>query len=226
MDSKFFQKSIPTLVIMAFFSVVMVYAIYTLLTPKKKLPVYNPKDVNQKLVDESLRHKGSGHKVADFKLINQNGEVITQKEYENKIYVTDFFFTRCQTICPIMTNNMKKLQDAFINDNDIKFLSLSVTPVIDSVPVLREYADNKGVIDSKWNITTGDKKHIYELARKSYFAVLDKGDGGLQDFIHTENFVLVDKKRQIRGFYDGTDNEDIQRLIKDIKILQYEFKNK
>ena len=121
---------------------------------------------------------------------------------------------------------MGKLQDVFKNDDDIKFLSLSVTPVIDSVPILRAYADKKGVIDAKWNITTGAKKHIYELARKSYFAVLDEGDGGLQDFIHTENFVLVDKKRQIRGYYDGTDDEDIQRLILDIKILQMEFKIK
>ena len=105
------------------------------------------------------------------------------------------------------------------------FLSHSVTPVIDSVSVLKEYAVNKGVIAGKWNITTGSKKHIYELARKSYFAVLDEGDGGLQDFIHTENFILVDKKKQIRGFYDGTDNEDIQRLITDIKILQRNSKD-
>jgi len=102
-------------------------------------------------------------------------------------------------------------------------LSHSVTPVMDSVPILKEYAIKKGVIDSKWNITTGTKKHIYELARKSYFAVLDEGDGGLQDFIHTENFVLVDKKRQIRGYYDGTDLDDIQRLIADIKILKNEY---
>ena len=226
MDLKFFKKSIPTLAIMAFFSIFMVYAIYTLLTPEKRLPVYNPADVNPKLVDESIVHVRSNHKVADFELINQNGETITQSDYKDKIYVADFFFTRCQTICPVMTNNMGKLQEVFKNDEDIKFLSLSVTPVLDSIPILREYADKKGVIDTKWNITTGDKKHIYELARKSYFAVLDEGDGGLQDFIHTENFVLVDKKKQIRGYYDGTDTEDIQRLISDIRILQYEFKNK
>ena len=124
-----------------------------------------------------------------------------------------------------MTNNIGKLQDVFINDDDVKFISHSVTPIMDSVPVLKQYAIDKGVIDSKWNITTGPKKHIYDLARKSYFAVLDEGDGGLQDFIHTENFILVDKKRQIRGFYDGTDNEDIQRLIADIKLLQSQSKN-
>jgi protein SCO1/2 len=118
-----------------------------------------------------------------------------------------------------MTSNMKTVQDAFLNNDQVMFLSHSVTPDIDSVSVLRAYADKKGVIDGKWHITTGDKKHIYELARKSYFAVLEEGDGGLQDFVHTEIFTLVDKDKQIRGNYDGTDKEDIQRLIADIKIL-------
>lgn len=222
MDLKFFKKSVPTLVVMGVFSVIMIYAIYNLLTPEKKLPIFNPADVNPKLVDETLLHIRRNHKVSDFKLINQNGDTITQKDYEGKIYVADFFFTRCMTICLVMTTNMAKVQDAFINDDDVMFLSHSVTPVIDSVSVLRAYANEKGVIDEKWNITTGDKKHIYQLARKSYFAVLDEGDGGLQDFVHTENFVLVDKKKQIRGFYDGTDLEDINRLISDIKILQNE----
>ncbi|SFS64196.1 SCO family protein [Lutibacter maritimus] len=222
MDLKFFKKSIPTLAIMAVFSVGMIYAIYTLLTPNKKLPIFNPSDVNPKLVDESVVHIRRNHKVADFSLINQNGNTITQDNYKDKIYVADFFFTRCMTICPVMTNNIGKLQEVFKNDDDVMFLSHSVTPDIDSVSVLKEYAIAKGVIDAKWNITTGSKKHIYELARKSYFAVLEEGDGGLQDFIHTENFILVDKKKQIRGFYDGTNNEDIERLISDIKLLQTE----
>ena len=226
MDLKFFKKSIPTLAIMAVFSVLMIYAIYTFLTPEYKLPIYNPADVNPKLVDESVVHVRRNHKIAAFELINQNGDTITQEGYKDKIYVADFFFTRCQTICPIMTTNMGRLQEVFKNDDDIKLLSLSVTPDMDSVTILREYADKMGVIDAKWNITTGDKKHIYELARKSYFAVLDEGDGGVQDFIHTENFVLVDKRQQIRGFYDGTDNEDIKRLVSDIRILQNEFQNK
>jgi protein SCO1/2 len=224
MDLKFFKKSIPTLAVMGVFSIIMIAAIYTLLTPNKKLPVYNPADVNPKLVDESLVHVRRNHKVADFKLVNQNGDTITQEAYANKIYVADFFFTRCQTICPVMTNNMAKLQETFLDDDDVMFLSHSVTPVMDSVVVLKAYANAKGVIDAKWNITTGDKKHIYELARKSYFAVLDEGDGGLQDFIHTENFVLVDKKRQIRGFYDGTNIEEIEQLKKDIQLLQKESK--
>lgn len=186
---------------------------------KDKLPVFNPTDLNPKLVDISLQKADKDHKVSDFTLTNQNGQTITQDDYKNKIYVTDFFFTNCTTICPIMTNNMVKIQEAFLKTDDVMFLSHSVTPEIDSISVLRKYADRKGVIDSKWNVTTGNKKHIYELARKSYFAVVEQGDGGLQDFIHTTNFVLVDKKKQIRGIYDGIDDGEIQRLIKDIKSL-------
>ncbi|PCJ97155.1 MAG: SCO family protein [Flavobacteriaceae bacterium] len=194
------------------------YLIYILI-PKEELPIYNPADINPKLVDESKQHINKNHKVGDFLLINQNGDTITQHDYEDKIYVTDFFFTRCPSICPVMTNNMGKLQGIFRNNDDVMFLSLSVTPEIDSIPILRAYATKKGVIDSKWNITTGDKQHIYELARKSYFAAVDEGDGGLQDFIHTTHFVLVDKKKQIRGIYDGTNDADIVRLTNAIIFL-------
>ena len=186
---------------------------------KKELPIYNPSDFDSKLVDKSLRNVKKNHTAREFSLINQNGTIITSKDYENKIYVVDFFFTSCPSICPIMTDNMLKIQDEFINNDNIKLLSLSVTPEIDNVKVLKEYAVQKGVNDSKWNITTGSKKHIYELARKSYFAVVDQGDGGLQDFIHTPNFILVDTKKQIRGIYDGTEDNEISRLIKDVYLL-------
>ena len=217
---KIFKKSIPAAIIIVLVSTVMIYSIYTLSKPEQILPIYNPADLNPRLVDKSIQNRSENHTIADFELINQNGLTITQDDYKDKIYVADFFFTVCPGPCPIMTNNIGKLQEVFIKDDDVKFLSLSVTPEMDSVPVLREYATRNDVLDSKWNITTGVKKHIYELARKSYFAVVDEGDGGLQDFIHTPNFVLVDKQKQIRGIYDGTNDKDIQRLIKDIKILQ------
>jgi len=185
----------------------------------KQLPIYNPSDFNPKLVDKSIRNVSDNHRVKDFNLINQNGIKISSKDYENKIYVVDFFFTSCPSISPIMTNNMLLVQEEFIKNNDVMLLSMSVTPEIDNVEVLKKYAIEKGVIDSKWNITTGSKKHIYELARKSYFAVLDQGDGGLQDFIHTPNFILVDTNKQIRGIYDGTVENEISRLIQDINIL-------
>ena len=187
---------------------------------KNELPIYNPSDFNPELVDISLQKKTANHTVADFELINQNGKVITQEDYRDKIYVVDFFFTRCPSICPIMTNNMVEIQNEFLENEAIMFLSISVTPTLDSIPVLREYATEKGVVDSKWNVTTGNKRHIYDLARKSYFAVVEQGDGGLQDFIHTPNFVLVDKKKHIRGIYDGTNDVEIDQLINDLTILE------
>ncbi len=187
---------------------------------QRTLPIYNPADFKPELVDKNLKNKTTNHTVSDFNLINQNGQTITQDNYKNKIYVTDFFFTRCGSICPIMTANMVKIQDEFIDNDDIMLLSLSVTPDIDSVSVLRDYATNKGVIDTKWNVTTGNKKHIYELARKSYFAVVEQGDGGFQDFIHTPNFILIDKNKQIRGIYDGTNDDAIDRIINDIYSLK------
>jgi protein SCO1/2 len=183
------------------------------------LPIYNPVDFRSELVDRSLREKATNHKVANFSLINQNGKQVTQDNYKGKIYVTDFFFTSCSTICPVMTNNMAKLQEEFLDNDDVMFLSLSVLPDEDNISVLKEYAIEKGVIDSKWNITTGDKKHIYDLARKSYFAVVEKGDD-IQDFIHTPNFILIDKEKQIRGIYDGTNDDDIKRIIEDIYVLE------
>ena len=183
------------------------------------LPIIGPSDFKDELVDNKV-NKEQSHFVSDFELINQNGDTITNKDYEDKIYVVDFFFTRCGSICPIMTNNMKKIQDKFLENDNLMLLSISVTPNIDNVATLKKYAKSKGVINSKWNITTGNKKHIYELARKSYFAVLKKGDGGLQDFIHTPNFILIDKKKQIRGIYNGTDDIEIKRVINDIKTLQ------
>lgn len=222
MANNSFQKSIPTLVVMFLFSVLGIYTFYRLLTPQERLPVFSPVDVNPRLVDASLHHVKKNHKISDFELVNQNGATITQATFDNKIYVADFFFTRCGTICPLMTSHMYALQNAFLNDEEVLLLSHSVTPVLDSVPVLKRYAENKGVLAAKWHLVTGPKKEIYDLARKSYFAVLDEGDGGEQDFIHTEQFVLVDQKKRIRGYYDGTDPKEIQRILADIALLKKE----
>lgn len=219
---EFFKKSKSTFIFLFFFAIIFVPILYFLVKPKTELPVYNPVDVNPLLVDDAVKHIARDHTIANFSLTNQNGETVTQENFNNAIYIADFFFTRCQTICPIMAINMADLQEYFKNDPEIKFLSHSVTPEMDSVSVLKAYALKNGAINGKWEITTGNKKHIYELARKSYFAVLDEGDGGDQDFIHTEQFILVDKKRQIRGFYDGTDKNEINRIIKDIEILKKE----
>jgi protein SCO1 len=226
MDFKFFKKSIPTLAFLVLFSIVVIPIFYHLLKVDNRLKIYNPADVNPRLVHESILHVQKNHTIADFKLINQNGDTITNNEYEGKIYIADFFFTRCQNICIAMAYNMSELQEYYKNEDDILFLSHSVTPVIDSISVLKEYATNKGVIDGKWNLTTGRKKHIYELARKSYFAVLDEGNGDENDFIHTEQFILVDKERRIRGFYDGTDKNEMKKLKEDVVLLKQEYASK
>ena len=218
----FFKEYKAFAIVFAILSLIIVSIIYNILNVEPPLPVYQPTMVSEELVDSSIQHQRKYHTIADFKLINQNGDTITQEDYKGKIYVADFFFTTCPTICPVMTGNMVEIQKAIKNDDEVMLLSHSVTPVIDSVPQLKKYALEKGVLDSKWNLVTGDKKQIYELARKSYLAVKTVGDGGPYDMIHTENFMLIDKKRQIRGFYDGTNREDIQRLLKDIKKLKKE----
>ena len=204
-------------------SLVILDLFYNALTPEERLPIYQPAMVNYELVDSSLQHVKKYHKIAPFSLTNQNGATITQKAYENKIYVADFFFTTCPTICPKMTANMGLLQEALKENDQVGLLSFSVTPQIDSVAQLKKYALEKGVIDSKWNLLTGDKKQIYELARKSYLAVKNDGDGGPHDMIHTENFVLVDPEKRIRGFYDGTDTVAMETLLSDIELLQQEY---
>jgi len=201
------------------FSIITVSLFYNVLKPSKTLPIYNPADVNPELVDSTAQYIAKGHKIANFSFINQNGKTITQKDYEGKIYVADFFFTTCGSICPIMTTNMVDVQKAFLHNPKVMLLSHSVTPDIDSVSVLKKYALEKGVVDSKWNLVTGDKKEIYSMARKSYLAVKLGKPSELYDLVHTENFVLIDTQKRIRGFYDGTKKEEIKRLIDDINWL-------
>lgn len=206
-------------------SIIIISIFYSILKPKKTLPIYQPSQVNIEMVDSTIQHQKKYHRIADFSLTNQDGKTITQDDYEGKIYVADFFFTTCQTICPIMTKNMGEIQKDIITDDEVMLLSFSVTPEIDSVAQLKRYATEKGVNASKWNLVTGDKKQIYELARRSYLAVKDNGDGGSYDMIHTENFMLIDKQKQIRGYYDGTSLEEITRLLEDIKILKASSKD-
>ncbi len=222
---QFFAKYKTFAIVFFILSVIIISIIYTLLKPKETLPVFQPDMVNTELVDSTVQNVRKYHTIGDFKLINQNGDTITQDFYKDKIYVADFFFTTCLSICPIMTDHMLKIQEELKNQPDVLLLSHTVFPKTDSVPVLKKYAEEKGVNDKKWNLVTGNKKHIYELARKSYLASKTNGDGGPYDMIHTENFVLVDKKKRIRGFYDGTDEEAINKLLHDIKVLKTEYTN-
>lgn len=210
--------------VMTLLSSVIIVLMYQALQPEKRLPIYQPSMVNPELVDSTLVYVKKYHTIADFELVNQNGDTITQETYTDKIYIADFFFTTCPTICPVMTANMTDIQEVLKKDDEVLLLSHSVTPEIDSVQQLKKYALEKGVIDSKWNLVTGSKKQIYELARKSYLAVLTDGDGGPYDMIHTENFILVDKERRIRGFYDGTNPDEIAQLLEDLKVLKSSYR--
>lgn len=222
----FFKKYKFFFIVLGVLSAVILFLFYGALKPQKFLKVYSPADVNPELVDTTVQYVARNHKIADFAFTNQNGKTITQKDYEGKIYVADFFFTTCPTICPIMTDNMVWLQDKIKDNPKVMLLSHSVTPDIDSVPVLKAYAEKKGVIDGKWNLVTGDKKDIYYIARKSYLAVKTSTSKELYDMVHTENFILVDSQGRIRGFYNGTnlDNEvegekNVTQLLEDINWL-------
>jgi protein SCO1/2 len=163
------------------------------------------------------------HKIADFSLINQDGIIITNQTFNNKIYITDFFFTTCPGICPKMTASMMDLQKEYMNDDEVMLLSHSVTPEIDSVPTLKKYALKNEIVSSKWHLVTGNRKEIYDLGRKSYFVEEDLGKEKTEDdFLHTENFVLIDKNKYIRGIYNGLNSNDINQLIADIKTLKKE----
>ena len=211
------------LVVFTVVSFIILMLFYNALLPVEKLPVYQPAMVNFELVDSTIQHQKKFHRIADFSLTNQNGNTITQNDFGGKIYVADFFFTTCPSICITMTDNLLKVQEKIKNNPNVMLLSHSVTPEIDSVTQLKKYAVEKGVIDQKWHLVTGDKKVIYELARKSYLAVKEDWDGGDFDMIHTENFILIDPQRRVRGFYDGTDSEEIKRLLVELEILIQEY---
>lgn len=191
---------------------------------KKVLPVINPTNVNPALVDSSLHNQGINHKVLNFDLINQDGEAVDENMIKDKIVVADFFFTTCPSICPKMTNQLTRIQTEFLNNDDVIILSHTVWPEVDSVETLKVYADLYNAKTKKWQFLTGSKEQLYKLARQSYLVAPSISDtnfdqGGEGDFIHTTNIALVDKKRQIRGFYNGVDSTKIKQLIDDIYLL-------
>lgn len=219
-----FKSKIFTVFFVSLLGVIF-FSIYTLIN-RKTLPIITPRDVNPELVDSLVQHIGYNHKIATFAFTNQNGKIITNKDYEGKIYVADFFFTTCQTICPKMTDNMVWLQDKIKDNPKVKLLSHSVFPDEDTVEVLKKYAKEKGVIDSKWNLVTGNQKDIYKIARQSYLVVKTGKPEEMYDMVHTENFVLVDQKGRIRGFYNGLNidknvkgEQNLTQLLEDIEFL-------
>lgn len=184
------------------------------------LPYYNDESFTPHWITPNTDEEKQFHKIPDFKLVDQLGDTLTQKSFENQIYITDFFFTTCPGICLKMTNNMTKVQEAFLDNDEVAILSHSVTPSIDSVSVLKRYAEKNGVIDSKWHLVTGDKNEIYNLGRNEYFVENDLGiPKDIDDFLHTENFLLIDKNKHIRGIYNGLNRASIAQLITDVEAL-------
>ncbi|MDF9799313.1 protein SCO1/2 [Catalinimonas alkaloidigena] len=185
------------------------------------LPYYDEATFTPKWYDSEGLVPQDFHKIPEFSLINQLGDSVSEKLLDGKITIVDFFFTSCPGICPKMTGNMTLVQEEFLNDDHIMILSHSVTPEHDSVSVLKDYAIEKGVVDGKWHLLTGDRKEIYMLGRSEYFVEEDLGlVKSPDDFLHTENFILVDANRHIRGIYNGLNKTAINQLIADIKTLE------
>ncbi len=189
---------------------------------EKRLPFYHTTDFTPQWITNKSE-LDTFHTLANFEFTNQNNQKITQENLRGKIHVACFFFTLCPSLCPKIMGNMKVVQDSFQHDKNFIIASYSVMPDRDSVPMLRSYATKNQIIDNKWYLLTGDKKQIYQFARKSYFADENLGvQKGENDFLHTENFILVDKNLHIRGIYNGTLSLEIEQLIKDIRALEKE----
>lgn len=197
---------------------------YFMMQPKEKpLPVINPADVESEMVDSEILRKGNGHRIGDFSFLNQEGKTITQSEVEGKIYVAEYFFTTCGTICPKMNKQMRRIQFEFADNDEVRLMSFTVDPEVDTVEQMKRYAEDHGAKKGQWHFLTGSKEDLYSLARKSFFVLKpaeaqNLGDVG-SDFIHTNNFVLVDRKGRIRGYYDGTSKKKVDELMKDIERL-------
>ena len=192
-------------------------------TDNKRLPVYNPVNIDPSLVDSSLQNLGLGHKIQDFKFTNQYRKTIGLENVKGKVFIAEFFFTTCGSICPIMNQKMQEVQTKFLNEENLKILSFTVNPEVDTPEILLEYAKKHNAKKGLWHFLTGEKKQLYKTARRSFFLlkaaeVKNQGDLG-SDFIHTNNFVLIDKNLNIRGYYDGTNDNEVSKLIKDAEIL-------
>ena len=200
--------------------VIGTYASFQKLKPKRVLPIYNPVDINPAVVDDDLERVGRGHRIGNFDLVDQWGNAVDSSLLSNKVYVADFFFTTCPTICIAMGQNYQRIQEAYKDDPRVNLVSHTVMPEIDTVEVMYEYGQRMGAVKGKWHLLTGEKQELYRMARRQYFAVMEPGTSfDEHDFIHTENVVLVDERKRIRGFYDGTSDAQMDLLIQDLQIL-------
>ena len=188
---------------------------------QRKLPVIQPKDLKKEMVNPELLKVGIGHRIGSFAFKNQNDDVVSLQDVKDKVFVVEYFFTTCGSICPVMTEQMTRVQAKYEGEEDFKILSFTVDPETDSVEVMRRYASKHNAVDGQWHFLTGNKKELYSLARNSFFVLkpaeaANLGDAG-SDFIHTNNFVLVDRQQRIRGYYDGTSISEVNQLMEDIE---------
>ncbi len=187
------------------------------------LPFFNTADFSPEWISTDSPDYKNIHTIQEFSFVDQDGDSVTRNTIDGKIVVADFFFTSCPGICPRLTKSMGKVQSAFKGDSFVTLLSHSVTPEIDSIPRLKEYAISHHVRSGQWHLLTGDRKKIYTIARKGYFADEETGiKKSENEFLHTENFILIDTKQRIRGVYHGTNPAEVERLIEDIKVLKKE----
>ena len=199
---------------------------YFMMKPAAKsedLPVINPIEVSSEMVDSSIIRKGIGHRIGEFEFLNQYGEKTGLNDVKGKVFVAEYFFTTCGTICPVMNQQMQRVQKAFKGNPELKILSFTVDPEIDTVEQMRSYAEGHGAVKGQWHFLTGNKEDLYSAARKYFFVLKpaeaeNLGDAG-SDFIHTNNFVLIDRQLRIRGYYDGTSVKEVDQLIRDIEGL-------
>lgn len=192
-------------------------------TEEEKLPVINPIDLEDEMVDPELLRVGYGHRIGDFSFTDQEGSTFTQAEVKDKVFVVEYFFTTCMTICPVMNVQMSRVHEKFKEKENFKILSFTVDPETDDVAQMKRYADAHDANSNSWHFLTGSRADLYRLARRSFFVLKpaeaeNQGDVG-SDFIHTNNFVLVDKQMRIRGYYDGTSAKEVDKLIHDVEIL-------
>lgn len=216
-------KSI-NLILVIIAAAVFVYAffIYDKDKPARYLPIFGEKNYESK----NGKTDTSFHTIQNFSFTDQDGKNITQNDFNGSIYVTDFFFTTCHSICPVMSTQMEGIYMKYKGNKEVKFLSHTVDPEIDTVAQLKAYAIKHNADAAQWMFVTGDKKQLYDIARTGYLLNAEQGDGGPDDFIHTQNFALIDKDKRIRGFYDGTDSTDMNHLVTDIELLLAEYRYK
>ncbi|HEX5171678.1 MAG TPA: SCO family protein [Cyclobacteriaceae bacterium] len=182
---------------------------------EEKLPIFGEREVNG---NDTIYHT-----IGDFRFVDQDSAVVTNETFKNKIYVADFFFTSCRTICPIMKTQMLRVYDSIRNEPDVLLLSHTIDPEYDTVALLHDFAERLGVTSDKWHFVTGDQEEIFKIAQTSYFSTALTDNTEPDGYIHSGAFLLIDKDRRIRGKYDGTKEDDVNRLLTDIKKLRQEY---